>query len=449
VDESANNLRALGIFQRVSINPADSGVVEVVVKEHFSTEVFASLRREDGEIKSVVGFKENNLLGQGYILSLRASNREPRSRTRFLFINPRFLGTRFYNENNYTDFDEGTYNKFRFTRPFYSLETKWDLGFEYSRFKGIQKLYLPVDELNIRNEKKMFQSYFGKYFGKSLRIRAGASYTYIDETWSNPLAVSKPGEWKSRAVMFFIGGVRRDLSVRYNVDINDLEEDVHTGYLFNLGYGADIPDFGVKKAHRYFSLHLVLSRNFSDHENAFFEFIQKRALDGIRDIERNTNARLTAFSTRLPWQTLAAAVEFNGYDMPRPFQKVYLGENRGLRGYGSRSHTGDRRLNINIENRIMTNYELFIFRLGAALFIDSGKTWNAGSSFMDAPWFTSAGFGLRISSQKFPKAIFRMDLAYNFDAGKFSSVSISNGHFFRVLFPIEIGNPNFKDQIVY
>ena len=49
--------------------------------------------------------------------------------------------------------------------------------------------------------------------------------------------------------------------------------------------------------------------------------------------------------------------------------------------------------------------------------------------------------------EKESEGIIRIDVAYNFDQSKFSTVSFSNCSYFRVLFPMQIGIQNFDFTI--
>jgi len=453
VNESAKNLRSLGIFQSVSIDlhPAGGSRADaaVFVQDQFSTDIDISLRRESGTLRGALGLRESNFLGRGYFLNVNRSNKEIRRKTEFQFQNSRFFGSRFKNLMKYVKYDEGEHVDLGLNKLFFSQETRWDSGIRYTKFTGMQNLYQQDGSLASEHDSRRLVSFWRAYFSSPVRMRLGIKCLYSDERWSDLRAPGKSTVWDSRAVMVWFGAIRRRLDVVYNIDKSDVEEDMHTGFLVNAGAGADVPASGATHAHRLFSLRAVFGSAVSRHENIFMEITDQRALSGGHVFERVANARLAGFTTRFPYQTIAVHVEYNEYNTPRPFQQAYLGENQGLRGYADRAFLGSRRILVNCEDRIMTNLRFFLFRFGGVVFFDAGKVWEPGQSFTGAPWHSSAGFGLRVSFPKARKAVFRIDFSYNMDSRKFATVAFSSGHYFRVLYPIEIGVLNFKPAVAY
>jgi hemolysin activation/secretion protein len=86
----------------------------------------------------------------------------------------------------------------------------------------------------------------------------------------------------------------------------------------------------------------------------------------------------------------------------------------GLRGYRLHAFTGDRRLIANLEDRIRLTPELLhLFQLGAAVFVDAGYAWPAGSPIRLSDLRLDAGVGLRIALPRAAKhSLLRFDLAY-------------------------------------
>jgi len=454
IGESANNLRELGIFQHVSIepNPAydSASHMDVHVKDQFTLELRTSLRREGGDYKGLIGFEEKNFLGRGYRFMATYSNRESRSASEVQFTNPRLFNSRFRQKLLYRDYDEGTYHLAGIAKKFFSMETSWDAGGEYSRFDGVQNIYRKDDIVASGDHRNtMFESYYGKYFGSDVRFRMGALFRYRDETWSNPFGSGASSAWNSRTAAVLFGAIIRDLDVKQGVDFYDIDEDVHTGMLFNAGFGLDDKAWGANKRRKFYFFRGVFARALSPHENVFTEFHQERYTcpDAA---ERITNVVLSAFSKRFRYHTPVLRASFRAFDSPRPFELLYLGEEEGTRGYTTRSFRGNRRILLNIEDRFFGSREYFLFRFGGVVFFDLGTAWDSETvSLQDTNWHSSAGFGLRISSAKIPKMILRLDFAFNMENRKFSSVSFSKGHYFSVVYPIRFGVPTLNRFVAY
>ncbi|KPK89490.1 hypothetical protein AMJ80_09705 [bacterium SM23_31] len=446
--ESANNLRELGTFQRVhfSIDTVNNtyGDITVNVKDHFSTDIATSFSVEGGSIRAGLGFHEFNLAGRGYILRIDASKRADRSFKKAVFINPRFLGTRFRNRMDYIKFKDAELQYFGLNKFFYSQEIRWDMGIDYQKFSGKQYTYLSSDNyIKSDYSLRQFQTSYGKYFGKQTRFRIGLKHVFKDEYWIDPAKRDNSHDWKSHKISTTFGGIRRKIAVKHNIDMADIEEDVHTGFLFNTGIGFEIPERGTNTHRQIYTLRALSAKSITPDDNVFFEVTHGRIHQKRAEIEKITNVRFTYFTTRFANQTIAAKIELTDLDTPYPSKQEFLGETTGLRGYENRAFIGQRRLLINLEDRIFSNIQFWFIRLGGSLFIDSGKIWGEDKNFGAEDWHTGVGFGVRLGIPKFTEGIVRIDFAFNLDKNKFSSLSISKGSYFNVLYPIEIGVQNF------
>ena len=143
-------------------------------------------------------------------------------------------------------------------------------------------------------------------------------------------------------------------------------------------------------------------------------------------------AALHAFQQSLPGQTLAASLTydqvFEGENLP---VELNLGEDNGLRGYPAREFVGDRRVRLNLEDRIRTGIEFGSIHVDLVTFFDTA--WIDDGSF-GAP-LSSVGAGLRFgSSELFGSGVLRLDFAIPLDerdGEDFSpSVSLALGQVF-------------------
>lgn len=450
--ESANNLRRLGIFQWVNISvdtlENSNAIAQIKVKDLYSSELNTSLRVDGGKLKLGVGFNETNLAGRGYKVRVSAVQQDTRDFVQFNFTNPRFLGSRFINNFRYLHFSDAESYSIGFNKIYYSQETKWDSGINIFDFSGNDLIYESSTSFRKFNRSlKQYQSYFGYYFGGNTRFRTGIQYIHRDNFWTDPVPTNGRIEWKSRRLSVNFGGVKRNIFTGKNIDRSDFEEDIHTGFLFKAGFGLDFPSFGSNYRRESISTHIFFGKRFSSEEYAFLEAAHGRTQQKGRTVERVTNVRLSFFSTRLRNQTIAGSLKYSQINFRHPFSQLFMGESTGLRGYLNREFIGDRRILINLENRVFSNISLVSVRFGGVLFFDSGKIWKTGEGYDSGEWRTSMGFGLRLGIPKISQGIVRIDLAFNFDRDKFSTISFSNGSFFRVLFPMQIGFQNFDFAI--
>jgi hypothetical protein len=144
-------------------------------------------------------------------------------------------------------------------------------------------------------------------------------------------------------------------------------------------------------------------------------------------VESSIQWNLLAYSKLADGNTLVArVVSLNGLNWS-PDRQLFLGSSSGLRGYNNFDLTGQKRLVYNIEDRFYLPGEVWIFRPGAALFVDGGSIWQEGGVFRNQQFHTSAGIGLRIENTKQQgSGVLRIDFAYNFDERKFGEIIISS-----------------------
>jgi hemolysin activation/secretion protein len=86
----------------------------------------------------------------------------------------------------------------------------------------------------------------------------------------------------------------------------------------------------------------------------------------------------------------------------------------GLRAYRLHAFAGDRRVILNLENRVRLTPELLhLIVLGAAVFVDAGYAWPPGVPVRLSDLRADAGVGLRVGLPRASRhALFRLDLAY-------------------------------------
>ncbi|MCP4723434.1 MAG: hypothetical protein GY863_00285 [bacterium] len=451
--ESENNLRSLGIFQWVEINEDDEKKngrnIDVIVKDNLTIESTLAVSRQGNRNRYSIGMADKNLFGRGFTLDLYKSNMQNRNFTRMFFKNPRSFGSRFESSFDYLNYNTAELYAAGVNKYFFSKETKWDMGLNFLKFRGKQNFYFSRDNYTeIDNQIRAFMFKYGRYFGDRTRYRLGIDINYKNEFWINDFKGNMREEWNSRSLIINFGGIKRELGTGMFIDYSDVEEDIHTGFLYNIGMGIDLDPVEAAKKRNILTLRTIYSKSFSSAENLFFEISHQRIIQGRKDFLNIFNSRFAAFTTRFPHHTIGMRVEYNQVTSPRPYSQVYLGENSGLRGYSLLQFLGNRSLLINLEDRFFSDLKVFFLRVGATAFFDAGKVWEGGGSFDKADWHSSAGFGLRLGIPKMSRGIIRIDFAYNMDENRFTTVSFSNGSYFSLLYPMDIGIPNFFRSIV-
>jgi hypothetical protein len=285
--------------------------------------------------------------------------------------------------------------------------------------------------------------FYGYYWGSTVRKRAGIRLYYLDEQWTDITAPYTPHDRRFRGVSFSIGAIQRSIALSSNIDRSDVDEYVHTGFMVNSSIGFESPVWGADGQRIVYNVSGIYARSLTKNNYIFTELNDGRIFTAHASREHISNVRMTFFSTSFAHHTIAARAEYYDIAIPQPYNQLCLGENTGLRGYTNRQFIGKRRVVFGIEDRIFTPLQLWFVRFGTALFVDTGTVWNNASDVTAAKWHTAAGFGLWFGIPKISRGIVRVDCAYNIERKRFMMISLSNGSFFTVLYPITIGVQNF------
>ncbi len=123
------------------------------------------------------------------------------------------------------------------------------------------------------------------------------------------------------------------------------------------------------------------------------------------------------------------------------FRQLILDNDAGLRGYTLNQLSGENRFITNTELRWFPQIDVWILRLGGAIFYDGGMVWNQAQNLVDTRMRHSAGIGLRIFNTKTSgsAAVIRIDFAYNFDERRFAGIIFTSDQLFSAF-----GSHNFK-----
>lgn len=454
--ESAHNLRNMNIFQGVTLSvdtlAQGYGDVRVAVKDYFTTQISTAYSIEGGKHRISAGLEEKNIAGLGYRCAIDASNKEDREFLQVNYLNPRFFNTRFINTLVYKRYKDATLASLELDKCFYSQETQWDGGADYMKSTGKQVIYTSSSEyIKTDHFTEKYSLHYGYYWGDYVRKRIGFHIYHLNERWIDvvsPFSVTSVSGGKEynrriRRISCSIGAIHRSISVHQNIDRSDVDEDIHIGFMANGGIGYESPKWGADKERFVYSISGVYGSQITTNNYVFAELNDGRTTTVNTSEEHITNARLTFFSTSIEYHTIAARAEFNYLNLPHPYFQLYLGEDTGLRGYANREFIANQRFVIGIEDRIFTPFQLWFVRFGAAIFIDGGTVWNGTDELKTGQWHMSTGLGLRLGIPKISRGIIRIDCAYNVDRKRFMTLSLSNGSFFNVLYPIGFGIQNF------
>jgi hypothetical protein len=420
VAESERNLRALGIFRKVSIDSVrtDSGLVmRVLTKDGWSTKADWRFRSAGGDVEFTIGLVEDNLLGTASSAAVRYRKTTDRTSVTLGFRRPRLFAGRVGLALAYEDRSDGRLEAAALEQPFYSLTSRTGFRVEAEDhnervlrfFEGepeasdtLQRRYTLVRATAARAVRASSEGYLR--LGVQAQVRRD---DFVPEGQTDAFENTVTGAfgpyliWNRASFLVTSGvaGFAREEDV-------DLGLTVRAGVMLApsaFGYDAD----GVAP--------LVIARmggqlpgGFGYLEGLAGGLYTREGLDS-----GSVQLAGTAVLKPRPDQVAILHLEGGWLENPLPGSEFDLGLSSGPRAFGSHAFTGDRSFFGTAEYRLtLANDFLGQVGIGVAGFVDHGGAWYAGSRRRTG-W--DAGIGLRLgASRSSDTDALRFDLARRF-----------------------------------
>lgn len=445
--ESERNLRQLGFLRQVVITPSLNGDLvdlDVTVQDTWTFIPQFSYSSGTGRNKRSAGLQESNLLGLGKRAEIAVEEDDDRRSVQGVYEDDRVWGTlnRFLGAR--LERSDGHETILYFGRPFRSLVEKkaWNYSLDSSNTVG--RLFENGDERFLFRQKHTdvgFQYTIARGDPKVSVGRYTLGYRYIEDRFNparpqdyedldvDPSTVSQdPGlladnRRYSGPVLGYTEIDPNYISMNY-IDRFDRVEDYNLGNQFSAYSTVALDALGsIDDA-------LLLTAN----DSVGYRFSRASFIRGeigaatrydsegfgnslVRTEIRyyNVLGLLNLGNVDLGRHTLAAGFSLDyGQDLDRD-REFLLGADSGLRGYEARTFTGDKRLVLNLEDRVHLIDDLFrIVSVGAAAFIDAGGTTDgAFGDLLGHNLYSNIGVGLRFA---FPRStgsrVLRVDIAF-------------------------------------
>jgi len=430
IEESERNLRALGVIYHVHIRPVDyhDGLVDLEVTSQDTWTLRPSVRfsRAGGDNATGFSFSEQNFLGRLKLFQISRRSNVDRTTTQLLYSDPRFFGSRYAFKSSYARSSDGTSWGLSFERPFFSLDTPWNMGAGGGKLEQVSKIYQDGDVVfEFHQETDSFNVSYGISTGLvgSHVVRSTFGYSYLrnvffqepDQEGFGLQAV--PPDQKFSGPVFTLESLSAHYVKVRNYNQFDRDEDYNLGHDMNLSLWLSLKDFEADKSQVIVNLGDSVGIPVSTQANLFQSFLLSGRL-GSGDAENVIVTEvLESYCRFTPRQTFYARLGIDvGYNLD-PQNQLLLGGDTGLRGYPTRQFDGDRRLLLSLEHRFFSDLEIFrLVRLGFAGFADVGDAWyQGGESLSDL--HSDFGLGLRFAVVRSSVAtVSRLDLAYSVDA---------------------------------
>lgn len=386
------------------------GTVDLVVvtRDSWSFEVEGSFSHSGGDASSGVGLSDGNILGSGTSLAVGYEQEADRTGVRYSFSTDHILSTRWSTRLAYADNSDGENIIVELERPFFSRQTPWAAGVNYSDVGEAEIIRSKGEEINGYRHEKLLQQL---YYGRSLSVTRHATQRLLvgvtveeDRFLANndTTALGIPASRKASYPWLEYQYLEDRYAVYRNLNQIQRTEDVPLGisFRFRLGYGEAEPArhgdvlrysgnyqhiLNIDDAH-LLRLYLGVDgrdhMDSSDHDSAIWS--GKISYNHMQNYKNR-------------WYTSLA------YDVGQDLaqhEELTLGGIDGMRGYPTSFQRGKKRLLATLERRYYSDWHWFnLVRVGAVAFLEAGKAWD-GPGNHDNAVLANFGIGLRLSSSK-------------------------------------------------
>ncbi|MGH8266559.1 MAG: hypothetical protein ACRETS_04515 [Steroidobacteraceae bacterium] len=429
LDETERILRADNYFYDAWIRPVkyhDGKVdVRVTTRDVWTLDPGFNFSRSGGTSSTGVQLQELNTLGTGTDISLIHETNVDRTTSKVALSNNHAFGTWTSMSLTYADSSDGSLREFNINHPFYALETRAAGG-----LSGVDDVQ--TDSLYDRGQ--IIDQFRDQH--NNLQLYGGMSRGLVNgwvQRWSTGVTYDEHlfdrlGTWTGVTLLpqdrrFLYPWVEYDLIADdylrlWNHDQIHRTEDFYLGTAVTLRAGWADSAWGSSASALIF---------------------QGTASKGFRDGGTSTLLLASDFSGRLEsgvlhnalldasvryyleqgdkWLLFTTLQGSKGWRLDLDNQ-LLLGGDNGLRGYPLRYQDGTARALWTIEQRYFTDWFPFrLFRVGAAIFFDAGRTW--GTAPLAAPslgLLKDAGFGLRFGNARSGLGnVVHVDVAFPFN----------------------------------
>lgn len=360
--------------------------------------------RKGGKNKFAIGLKDRNLLGLGIDTEIEYYTNDQRTGYKFDTEFPLYLGNNITASIGFTSNDDGSSQVIKVDNKFVSFDTPYAFSVGINNFNQIDTQYQNGVELaRFNHDKTGSMLHWSWLFSDNQvsTIRYGLGYSSQKNTFSpvssdnSNLAGFVPYDREQNYPFVSVEYLQKDYRKLKNFNLINQIED------FNLGWHGAIKlghDFSNDLISPNWVVESTISKGFQTSDNSY-AFVAA-SIDG-EDYQKNTRYVVQLWSEYFHkfndnwggYLKNTNIISQNQYlDQP-----IALGGESGVRGYPLQYQHGDRSVQFTAEARYYPHINIYkFFELGAAAFIDTGKTFGTSPfTNVDASLMTSIGFGAR------------------------------------------------------
>jgi hypothetical protein len=435
--ETARNLRERNYFSDADVQPvryhADTNTVDLDVRVHdvWTLEPGVGVGRSGGTNKSRIRLADENFLGFGNEIAVEYKSNVDRSGLGLHFNDPNVFHSRWATSLNYTDTSDGQLAFIELERPFFSLDTRWSLGFAGSTIDEITPVYefgekVSEFESHYRNYSVQGGVSDGLVGGWTERWLAGYRYdsAKFDPVFGGEVPTLELPEDRVLSYPWVgIELIENHYQTTANRDQIGRIEDVFLGRRMRATVGWATTALGSDRSAIPYSLLASMGVPIGQADDLQLATGWEGRLESgslVDAVAQASSRYYHRFDEKNTFMGFLSGAHADG--LP-PDKQLQLGGDNGLRGYPLRYQTGDTRLLMTVEERYYTDWYPFrLFRVGGAVFADAGRMWGGDPTSATATdptatpatgWLGDVGFGLRIGNARSGiGSVLHIDLAF-------------------------------------
>ena len=424
LEESERRLRRLSFLGEAEVRVVDAGPdsVDILVRtrDHWSTTLGGSIESGGGLTQIGGSLKESNLFGLGKQVSIDGFWENDVGLTwTFGLLDPHVFGSAYRLVGLYQTGPLVQTVIGGFQRPFDGPDAKWAYGITGFATDEDVRLFQSGSEASRYNIKSQYLDGWARHaFGERFKKKTlEVSYTYSNRDFDSlgtltraPLAEDEEANTTTAGIVIVNQKFVKETQIDKFVAVEDFTLGPR-GSLYLGRSGFPIPA-GVKR----WRLNSSYRHRFQLWPKQLlfltgkFETLFDR--DWILTLVGRTYQK--AF-----WnQTIAINVEFTHAWELESSKQFTIGGESGLRGYPARAFNGDKRFQLNLEDRILAPFQVFTVSSSVVAFMDAGFAWQRGRSVDLADLKYSVGLGFRFGFTRFPDSpVWRIDFGWPLDQG--------------------------------
>jgi hypothetical protein len=427
IEETERLMMSSRIFYDVSIVPVGyrDGVVDIEVRtrDNWTLHLGGGASREGGANKSESGLLDRNFLGTGVLFGASRFRDADRSGTEYRFSAPNLLDGWTTVAYSHSRLSDGESLMASILRPFYAMDTRWAAGITRAKDTRIDSLFSNGEKVaQYRHEQEKAEAFGGWSGGLANgwahRYSAGFSYrkeSYPPEPNLTLPPLGLPLDHTLAAPFLRYELVHDDYDKVKNRDLIERPEYFAMGTQSSVQLGRALTALGSTQNLWLYAASASDGFRLSPRQSllgsasvtgqAGYAPLDRKLASGSIRYYGNSDSRTLTF------------VSLAGDALTDPYlaAQLALGGDTGLRGYPRNYQTGDRRVLINVERRVYTDWYPFrLLRVGGAVFYDLGRAWGGPyESPSSAHWLSDVGIGLRILSARSAFGnVLHVDLAF-------------------------------------